>query len=427
VGIQASLETVTPCRLQVRVDEPGRTSHLVYESPDPLWDDAPTTLDFVAVALAQYASAAGEPLHVHGPVTQRQLEHLDEYVQIWSGWRPDLYRRVTITADEECEVPPGPPQASAVMAFSGGVDASFALAAHAGGELGRLSRPVGRGVLVQGFDLRPGDDEGLARARASATRSLRHYGAETSVVTTNWKQELCAAWFMSFNAGVVAVLQTLSDRHSCAVYATDHSYAEELRMGPYGSHLSINHLLGHPGFPVVSTGGTHARIDRLAYLAAHPVLLEGLRVCYQPDAAGGNCGRCEKCVRTQLEMRAVGVDPGAAFPTRMSVEDLERAEPHRPAVLMHYDDVLRRLPADDPYVPLLRTWVRDWRLAQAREAGLPLARVDALQRERTTLQARVDVLEQQLAEQQERTAAAEVELATRQGSRSWRWTAPLRG
>jgi hypothetical protein len=424
VGIRASLETVTPQQLRVAVQEPGRSGHLVYESDDPLWERAPTTLDFVAVALAQYASAAGEPLHVAGAVTRRQLENLDEYLQVWSSWRPELYRRVQITADEECEESPS--SDPAVMAFSGGVDASFALAAHAAGEFGRLSRPIGRGVLVGGWDLRPGDDQGLARARASAARSLEHYGASTAVVTTNWKQEYCAAWFMSFNAGVMAVLHTVADQHGCAVYATDHSYADELRLGPYGSHVSVNRLLGHSGFPVVSTGGTHARIDRMAYLATQPVLLEGLRVCYQPHAAGSNCGRCEKCVRTQLEMRAVGVDPTVAFPTQMTVEDLERAEPHRPAVLMHYEDVVQRLPADDPYAPLVSAWVRDRRLEQARAAGLPLARVDALERTCTTLQARLDEREQQLAAQQQRAEAAEQELARVHRSRSWRWTAPLR-
>jgi hypothetical protein len=409
----------------VRVDEPRRTAHLVYESADPLWDAPPATHDFIAVALAQYASATGEPLLVLGPVTRQQLENLDEYVRIWSGWRPDLYRRVDITADEECEATTSPPT-PAVMAFSGGVDAGFALAAHTAGKLGRLSRPIGRGVLVGGWDLRHGDDSGLARARASAQRSLAHFGAETSVVTTNWKQEYCAAWFMSFNAGVTAVLHTLSGRHSCAVYATDHSYAEELRMGPYGSHLAINHLLGHPGFPVVSTGGTHPRAERLAFLATHPVLLEGLRVCYQPHAEGGNCGRCEKCVRTQLEMRAVGVDPGAAFPTRMTLEDLERAEPHRPAVLLHYDDVLGRLPDDDPIVPVLRAWLHTRRLEYARASGGPLARVDTLEREGQALRARVDALSQQLAACRERATAAEGELAAVHRSRSWRWTALLR-
>lgn len=44
----------------------------------------------------------------------------------------------------------------AVLPFSGGVDAGFALAAHASRVLGRLNQDVTRAVLILGWDLREG-------------------------------------------------------------------------------------------------------------------------------------------------------------------------------------------------------------------------------------------------------------------------------
>jgi hypothetical protein len=426
VVIRAVLESATPQRLVVRVEEPNRVGALTYSSPESVWSTPPRTHDFIAVALAQYAAAAGHDLVVDGPVTGAQLENLDEYLQIWASWRPDLYRRVEIRSAEEVPVAGPPEERSAVMGFSGGVDASFALAAHVDATVGRLSRTIGRGVLVLGWDIKPGDEQGAARAEAAVRRSLAHYAVPSSVISTNWQQDYCPAWFMSFTSGLMGVLHTLSDQHGYAVHATDRSYSEELRIGPYGSHMMINHLLGHPGFPLISTGGTHSRIDRLAYLAHHPQLLADLRVCYQADAGGANCGRCEKCVRTQLEMRAVGIATDAVFPTPMQLADLERARAHRPSVLMHFEDVLRRLPADDPAVPALRQWLRDRRLEHAREAKLPLARVDELEGRLAQARAELGELGRRVTEAQQQAAAAEAELAAVHASRSWRWTAPLR-
>lgn len=255
------------------------------------------------------------------------------------------------------------------MGFSGGVDASFAVAAHAD--------------------------------RAS----LGAYGIETAVVSTNWQQEFCPAWFMSFNTGLTSLLHTFSGWHGSATHATDHDYRYELTQGPYGSNAAINHLLGRPGFPLVSTGGTHRRIERVGVLAEHPLLLDNLRVCYQEGANGANCGHCEKCVRTQLEMRAVGLPTERQFPAAMTESDLDAAHASTPTVIRHFEDILASLSEFDTFHQLVRRWVERERLAHARVAGRPLARV---------------------AQLEEKLAAAEAELAGVHASRPWSFTRPLR-
>lgn len=402
--IRACPVSATPGEIAVDVQGPDGGRRLEYRSPDPVWTSPPTTADFIAIALAQYAAAAGHDLHVDGPVTRRQLDRLDEYLQIWSTWRPDLFSRVRVTATEEVDEP-ATGGAGAVMGFSGGVDAAYALAAHTTGAVGRSSSPVGLGVLVVGWDLRSGDVEAIARARRLAEEALTAYGARTAVVETNWKDLFCPAWFMCFNAGLMAILHTFSGEYATAIHATDHSYRDELRMAPYGSSLAINHLLGRPGFPVVSTGGLHRRLGRIGFLADHPELLWRLRVCYQEGAGGANCGHCEKCVRTQLELRANRLPTDRIFPAAMTADDLWAATVTNPTVLLHYEDVLGSLDADDPWRREVAAWVKRERMADARRRHLPAARIPELET---------------------RLAAAEAELAAMQQSRSWRLTGPLR-
>jgi hypothetical protein len=355
--IRAEPQTLSSTELVVDVrhdDRPARP--LLFRSPDPLWTNPPSTLDFAAIALAQYAAAHGEDLHLVGPVTAALLDNLDEYLQIWSVWRPAKFARVHIHADEEVSEPALAGRRGAVMGFSGGVDAAFALAAHSSRAVGRLSRQIELGVLVLGWDIRPGDDEAARTAADSVRQSLAAYGSDCAVVSTNWQQDFCPAWFMMFNAGLTSILRTLSDQYSSIVHATDKNYAQEFRQGPYGSSMAINHLLGTPGFPVVSTGGTHRRLERVAFLGDHPQLLDRLRVCFAPDAAGANCGRCEKCVRTQLELMAAGVH-SAAFPEPLTQEMLDRVQARNPRVIPHYVDVLAHLPAGDPWRARVEAWI----------------------------------------------------------------------
>jgi hypothetical protein len=393
--IRARLLSATDQRIEVGVRDPGGEERtLWFASPDPAWEWPPPTLDFVAVSLAHYAAHLGLDLHVDGPVTTAQLDHLDQFVTIWSVWRPDLFRQVSISAEEvpgrtRAESPDG-----AVMTFSGGVDAGFALAVHADGRAGRLNRRVDLGVLVVGSDLRHGDTEALALAQDSARRVLESYGARLAVVASNWRQDFCDKWFMSFNTGFMGVLHTFSAGHGAGIHATDHNYRLELTRPPYGTHTAINHLLGNPSFPIISTGGTHQRIERVEYLGHHPRILESLRVCYQADAGGTNCGRCEKCVRTQLELRALGLQNAAAraFPNTFELSDLHAAKARTPLVVSLFENIFERLAPDDPVRPEVEKWLRRHRLLTPAQGRRLRKRLRKRRRELRALKAEADTL-----------------------------------
>jgi hypothetical protein len=401
--ISAHLSAARPDLLEMTVVEGDSIRRLRYEGWGEVWPAQPSRLDFAAVALAQYAAASGQDLHLNGPVTRDLLVNLDEYLRIWAVWRPDRFAHVELTADAEVPAAPGP--RGAVIGFSGGVDSSFALAAHASGLLGRQSRSVDRGVLVIGWDIRHGDLAAARRVERSAAESLRAYGADLAVVSTNFQQEFCPAWFMMFNAGLVSVLTTFADDYSGAVVGNDQTYLQEFRTGPYGCHSSVNHLLGQPAFPVVTAGGTHDRVERLRVLRDHPALLKGLRVCFQSWAGGRNCGHCGKCLRTNLEMRAAGLDPSVAFPEPFTAEDFLRDAPANPLVYWRHHDLYDQLPDDDPW----RAHVGQWLDRHGTRPARPGA----------ALRARVADLEQRLV-------AADAVVDELHASTSWRVTAPLR-
>jgi hypothetical protein len=410
--MRARLTDATEHRVSVTVDGPGGSKVLELTSPGPVWQAPPPNLDFAAVALCQYAAAAGWDLVLEGRATRAQLERLAEFLVIWSVWRPDLFRQIAIRAEEEVEPDLPADRGGAVMGFSSGVDASFALAAHQTGALGRISRDISLGVMVVDRSLRRGGEAALERASSAARRSLATYGVDLAVVRSNWQEDFCSAWFMGFNTGYMSLLHTFSATHSAAIHATDRTYLEELHALPYGSHMVINHLLGHHAFPVVSTGGTHGRTERIAFLADHPVLLSGLRVCYQDHAGGANCGHCEKCVRTQLEMRVLGLPTTEVFPSPFTLDDIQAMNVRRWPVLSYFDAILERLDPDDEAYDTLRCWLRG-----QRAKWNPQAR---------RLRRRVRHLEQELVSARSEADALREELAALRASTSWQLTRPLR-
>ena len=116
---------------------------------------------------------------------------------------------------------------------------------------------------------------------------------------------------------------------------------------PMGSHPAVDGLFSSQRVTVVHDGGRFSRLEKVRDLASWPTALAALRVCPARLEDGGNCGKCEKCLRTRLELLAVGVDQTSAFgPSLTPIELWEEAVPtptsHR-AIM--YEDLLPPLRA----------------------------------------------------------------------------------
>jgi hypothetical protein len=74
----------------------------------------------------------------------------------------------------------------------------------------------------------------------------------------------------------------------------------------YGSHAFTDHLFSTSNMHVIHDGSASSRQQKIDLLAKHPEALEGLRVCWQLFS-DTNCGCCEKCIRTMIDLELCGV------------------------------------------------------------------------------------------------------------------------
>ncbi|MDW6026299.1 hypothetical protein SAZ10_31525 [Mesorhizobium sp. BAC0120] len=264
------------------------------------------THDMAAVAMIFRAMWEGRNLHVDGPVSLPLLEGLEEFVTCWVLWRPDLYRRITVSASEELAPSLAPERRDlAVAAYSGGVDSAFTIWRHHRQDAGRRSRSLHCAAFIHGFDIPLQQNAAYDVAFSRASETLRSIGVPLVRLTTNWRLVGCRSWQMDFGAGLTACLRNWEGSVGSALIGSGEDYAH-LAI-PWGSNPVSLPMFSTPSFEIIYHGLGFTRTEKAAALSDWPEAVSNLRVCWLDVETGKNCGSCEKCIRTKLNFMAAGL------------------------------------------------------------------------------------------------------------------------
>ncbi len=319
------------------VHEPpaGAPWRLWYRVPEA-WAGALTELgDPFAVGSVQTAMLHGVDLEIRGTVSRSLLAGLEDYIEVWNCWDGEHYARIGLGATREADAEAGA-GADAVCSFSGGVDASFTVLRHVRGLAGRRSKKIGAAILVHGFDIPLDDTAGFDGAFARAAETLRQYDIPLAPVATNYREN-GLDWFWAFGPATIACLHLFQRRFRTGLIAGAENYAYPK---PTSAHPLIDHMLGNSSFAVIHDGAGFTRSQKIAALAGEPPMLRGLRVCWEGAHRDRNCGRCEKCIRTILNFRAMGIPRPEAFPAGVALEQIRRLPIRNAAVLNEYRTIV---------------------------------------------------------------------------------------
>ena len=288
----------------------GSARHRIfYEMPADPALPGEGAFDAALCAALPYAMSAGAALRVHGPVSRETLANLHEYQMVWARWRPDRYRRVEIEPD--AVVDPASVSREAISAFSGGVDATFTILENARLSEAPHAERIGAGLLVHGFDIALDNRPAFDTVLANAERFLGRYGIEARWIRTNSRELGLLRWRDSFAAQLAACLQMHSFRYGRALIGSASPYDDLLI--PWGSTPVTDHLLSSARMRIIHYGAGYSRSEKIERLAEHPDAVASLRVCWQGQDQSRNCGECEKCVRTKMNLKACGIDDPACF------------------------------------------------------------------------------------------------------------------
>ncbi|MBM9478221.1 hypothetical protein JL107_17365 [Nakamurella flavida] len=323
-----------------------------------------TLTPFMAAALP-IALHRRTPLHLQGEVDGVALEHIGEVGALLSGWYPAL-TRVPVTAEA---VVPGsqqrtddPPRSTGGVGcfFSGGVDSLYSAVKHAGADLTHL-------IFLTGFDISLRDPVRASSALRANRVVADRLGLQLIEMTTDLRSvgDRYAEWGPVYHGAALAMAGLLLSPVLDRVLVPS-TFQSEF-MHPWGTHPDLDPLWSSSRVRFVHDGDERTRPQKVAVLADHPFALDHLRVCWEQRGEGTttyNCGRCEKCVRTMVNLRVVGAAgkcatlpadltpeqladlprvPGRQIPSRENLAELDRRGRHDPRLR---SALLRRLRYD---------------------------------------------------------------------------------
>lgn len=204
-----------------------------------------------------------------------------------------------------------------VAFLSGGVDGLHMLMRNR--RLYRREDPayIRDALFIHGFDIgkRARDPED-ARFR-TALRHLEPLAAEAGLrliwCRTNLRHLPSRPdfWYCRHNGAALAAVGHAAICGTAFLFiAASHDIANPV---PIGSHPAVDGLFSSQRVTVIHDGARFARFQKVRELASWPAALAALRVCPSNPGDELNCGVCEKCLRTRLELLAAGVEETAAL------------------------------------------------------------------------------------------------------------------
>jgi hypothetical protein len=267
----------------------------------------------------------------------------------WSSWGGMTHPAPDIETARPGRAPASDRAHRAMALLSGGVDSLHMLLRNH-----RLYSPddpahIREALFIHGFDIgkRARDPEDQ-RYRAALQR-LAAVAAETGVSLLTCRTNLRhlpskPGFWMYRHSG--AALAAAGHAALCGpgflfiggTYHVSHPV-------PFGSHPAVDGLFSTQRTRVMHDGSRFTRLEKVRDLASWPTALAALRVCPGGAKDGVNCGRCEKCLRTRLELLAAGVSETEAFGRSLaSVELWQEAVPMPIAeTALHHEELVPAL------------------------------------------------------------------------------------
>ncbi|MFO0905042.1 MAG: hypothetical protein U0939_18700 [Pirellulales bacterium] len=267
---------------------------LWFESPDAELSASPEAFASALLIPAldqQSRLVLDQPLD---PLWRGNVESICERLHEWWGYA----KTPPIDAPIGSAVSSAARHDVAAQCFSGGCDSFYSLLRG-----GHNTQSL---VLVHGFDISHFDRRRFEHARRSASAVAAATGKRLIVVRTNLRKHRtfsASNWERTHGGALAAIGHLLSPVFQRLVIPSSYTYDDP---NPWGSHWQIDPLWTSSRMEIFYDDASLYRLNKLQRMASEPLVREHLRVCYENSSATGNCSRCDKCVRTMLQLEALG-------------------------------------------------------------------------------------------------------------------------
>ena len=329
---------------------------------------------FIA-ALLLPSMRLNENLIVNAPASQKLLATLPRIMTLYHDWN-HRFRVIEVGTNGGESLEASAPR-SVGQFFSGGVDSFYTLNANLI-EQSNWTERITHLILIHGFDIPLRDTAFFDRVYSMAKDVGNKCGVRVIKVATNAKQLLklvlarqiiktvtdgkqvakvgtyirqvvkataslrqerytqmpdqILTWDMYFGAVLASV--GLALRMFRRIYIPSSTATTEMGprgLYPWGSHPDLDPLWSTEQTSFINHGSDRYRLEKTQTIAGFDLAREHLRVCWEMRDRAYNCCKCEKCIRTMLELYLAGkLSEFKTFPVVLTpelVRDINLAAP----------------------------------------------------------------------------------------------------
>jgi hypothetical protein len=267
-----------------------------------------------AAALLIPSMKQGEDLIVEGSMSQELYEGMHRIMDIFLSWNIGL-KPIRIVA-KNLTSDTARPKATASF-FSGGVDSFYTFLKHKRNP----TDPVTHLLLVNGYDIDPRNKKLWLQTRDTLREVAKVERVNLVEVESNVRSlvDPILAWDYAHGGCLAAVglclrkgLKQVYVPSSCTAEAQIH----------WGTHMDVDKHWSTEKIKFTHDGTEASRVNKVSWeIAKSPTALRYLRVCYMNEVGAFNCGACEKCLRTMINLHIAGVLSDAeTFPHEIDVD-----------------------------------------------------------------------------------------------------------
>jgi hypothetical protein len=311
----------------------GPESHNVkFQSNDiSLTDNSEAVIAFSLLTCMR----AGCNLVINRGVSRRLLEAIDTISDIYRSWEPSLHRIEIVSAEPVINEKSREDRIG--LFFSGGVDSFYSLLKHQD-EITDL-------IFIHGFDNILDEKKAL---RERFTKSLNEIGKCFSkriiIIRTNLRSFMDPYfdWArLSHGAALAGIGHLLFPYFKKIYIASTSTYRNII---PRGSHPLLDPLWSTESLQFIHDGCEATRIDKVTLISKYDIALQNLLVCWRHYDGAYNCGRCEKCLRTMVNLHIAGaMDRCKAFDAEFDIKQISKLRFRKTQLLSFYENNLKAL------------------------------------------------------------------------------------
>ncbi|GAH23276.1 unnamed protein product, partial [marine sediment metagenome] len=255
-------------------------------------------------ALLMPAMRLGRALKIDLPMSRTLYENTKKFMEIMHVWQPE-YKIISL---EPAKIVGKTTDGSAVGCFfSGGVDSFYTVLKNLESDLASDEK-ISHLFFIRGFDIDLQDDNIYGLAFQNIASSAKRLGISLIPCSTNIREVICndfASWPFCHGQLMVAAALGIEGLWGELYIPATHKYSD---LFPWGSHPLIDPLMSTDGVMLIHDGCEATRVQKVLWqVSKSDVALDYLRVCWRNRFGRYNCGECEKCIRTMVNLEIAGV------------------------------------------------------------------------------------------------------------------------